>query len=193
MKNDIMRILEENTRILSLLKRIPLRNPHFRPMELPEPPREASVPPRGLKRPRGAPESHGAEPHARVSVKRWVSAVGRPSAPRPASRRLTDTLSRPRSQRETSGSSTSQGSGSAVSSSASGPPPEPTVRMWVARHSSGSPGSTRGPLLALRGAVGRPALLHEHLRPGVGSAPRSRRRGGIRAPLRPPFPAAGRS
>ena len=57
MKNGIVRILEENTRILSLLKRIPLRDAHFRPMELPEPPREAPVPPRGLKRPQGTPES----------------------------------------------------------------------------------------------------------------------------------------
>ena len=57
MKNGYMRILEENTHILSLLKRIPLQNAHFRPMELPEPPREALVPPRGLKRSQGTPES----------------------------------------------------------------------------------------------------------------------------------------
>ena len=49
--------LEENTHLLSLLKRIPLQNAHFRPMELPEPPREAPVPPRSLKRPQGTPES----------------------------------------------------------------------------------------------------------------------------------------
>ena len=62
MKNDIVRILEENTHLLSLLKRIPLQNTHFRSKGLPDPPREAPVPLRGLKRPRGAPESSKEDP-----------------------------------------------------------------------------------------------------------------------------------